>query len=180
MKAMYVMVLASFLYLPAKAQTFMTRNGKVNFSSKTPLEDIKAENKQAVTAIDLGKKTVAVTLLQKSFLFEKQLMQEHYNENYVESDKFPKATFTGTINGNVGTTPGTYKVTLNGNLTMHGVTKPVSAPAELEVADGKVTGKTAFKVKPSDFNIDIPSLVKDKIASEITVQVVAACAALSK
>ncbi|OMP79705.1 YceI family protein [[Flexibacter] sp. ATCC 35208] len=180
MKLMYVMALASLLYLPAKAQTFMTRNGKVNFYSKTPLEDIKAENRQVVAAIDLGKKTVALTLLQKNFLFEKQLMQDHYNENYVESDKFPKAQFTGTITGNVGTTPGTYKVQVSGNLTLHGVTKPVSAPAEFEVADGKVTGKADFKVKPSDFDIKIPSLVKDKIASEISVQVVAACTALSK
>ena len=178
MKVMYALVLASLCYLPGKAQTFMTRNGKINFFSKTPLEDIKAENRQVVAAIDLSKKTVALTLLQKNFLFEKQLMQDHYNENYVESDKFPKAQFTGTINGNVGTAPGIYKVQISGNLTLHGVTKPVTAPAELEVAEGKVTGKAAFRVKPSDFDIKIPSLVKDKIASEINVQVEAACASL--
>ncbi|WP_157308020.1 YceI family protein [Chitinophaga tropicalis] len=175
MKTICCIILGSLLYLPLSAQTFMTRNGNISFYSKTPLEDIKAENKQALAAIDLTKKTIAFTLLQKNFLFNKQLMQDHYNENYVESDKYPKAQFSGTFTGNVGTAPGTYKVQVEGNLTLHGVTKPVSIPAELEVADGKLTGKTAFAVKPSDFNIKIPSLVKDKIAEQINIKVLAAC-----
>jgi hypothetical protein len=175
MKSLCYILLGCLLYLPAHAQTYISRNGNVSFHSKTPLEDIKAENRQALAAIDLSKKTLAFTLLQKNFLFDKQLMQDHYNENYVESDKFPKAQFSGTFSGDVGTKPGVYKVQAQGNLTLHGVTKPVTIPAELEVQEGKLIGKAAFSVKPSDYNISIPSIVKDKVAEQINIQVLATC-----
>jgi hypothetical protein len=171
MRIIYSIILASVLYIPVNAQSWVTRNGKITFNSKTQLEDIKAVNNQVFAAIDVPKKTIAFTLLLKNFLFDKQLMQEHFNENYVESDKYPKSQFTGTISGNIGTTPGVYKVQIEGQLTLHGVTKPVSMPAELELQQGKLIGKSSFKIKPSDYNITIPSLVKDKIASEIPVQV---------
>jgi polyisoprenoid-binding protein YceI len=176
MKTICFIVLASLLYLPIQAQTYVARNGNVSFFSKTPLEDIKAENSQAFAAVNLAKKSLAFTLLQRNFLFPKQLMQEHYNENYVESDKFPKAQFNGTFTGDVSDQPGTYKVQVSGQLTIHGVTQQVqNLPAELDVADGKLTAKAAFAVKPSDYNIKIPSLVKDKIASQINIQIVAVC-----
>lgn len=175
MKTICFIVLTALFYLPLQAQTYVTRNGNVSFYSKTPLEDIKAENNQAFAAVDLTKKSVAFTLLQRNFLFPKQLMQEHYNENYVESEKFPKAQFSGTFSGDVASKPGTYKVQVNGQLTLHGVTQQVSLPAELEVQEGKMTAKAAFAVKPSDYNIKIPSLVKDKIASQINIQIVAVC-----
>ncbi|SHN46029.1 YceI-like domain-containing protein [Chitinophaga sp. CF418] len=175
MRTICFIVLACLLYLPMQAQIFMTRNGNVSFFSKTPLEDIKAENSQAFAAVDLTKKSVAFTLLQRNFLFPKQLMQEHYNENYVESEKFPKAQFSGTFTGDVPAKPGTYKVQVTGQLTLHGVTQQITVPGELEVQEGKLTAKSAFAVKPSDFNIKIPSLVKDKIASQINIQIVAVC-----
>jgi polyisoprenoid-binding protein YceI len=175
MKTICFIVLASLLYLPMQAQTYMTRNGNVSFFSKTPLEDIKAENNQAFAAVDLTKKSVAFTLLQRNFLFTKELMQEHYNENYVESDKFPKAQFNGTFTGDVGSKPGIYKIQVTGQLTLHGVTQLINVPAELEVQEGKLTAKAAFAVKPSDYNIKIPSLVKDKIASQINIKIVAVC-----
>lgn len=175
MKTICFIVLASLLYLPMQAQIFMTRNGNVSFFSKAPLEDIKAENNQAFAAVDLTKKSVAFTLLQRNFLFPKQLMQEHYNENYVESEKFPKAQFSGTFTGDVPDKPGTYKVQVSGQLTLHGVTQQINVPGELEVQEGKLTAKSAFAVKPSDYNIKIPSLVKDKIASQINIKIVAVC-----
>jgi len=175
MKTICFIVLTALFYLPLQAQTYVTRNGNVSFYSKTPLEDIKAENSQAFAAVDLTKKSVAFTLLQRNFLFPKQLMQEHYNENYVESDKFPKAQFSGTFTGDIANRPGTYKVQVSGQLTLHGVTQPVTVPAELEMQEGKMTAKAAFAVKPSDYNIKIPSLVKDKIASQINIQIVAVC-----
>lgn len=171
MKVIYSIILACLLYIPVQAQSWITRNGKITFDSKTQLEDIKAVNSQVFAAVDASKKTIAFTLLLKNFLFDKQLMQEHFNENYVESDKYPKSTFTGNITGNIGTTPGIYKVQIDGKLTLHGVTKPVRMPAELELQQGKLIGRSSFKIKPSDYNIQIPSLVKDKILSEIPVQV---------
>lgn len=175
MKTICFIVLASLLHLPMQAQIYMTRNGNVSFFSKTPLEDIKAENNQTFAAVDLSKRSVAFTLLQRNFLFPKQLMQEHYNENYVESDKFPKAQFSGTFTGDVGGKPGTYKVQVSGQLTLHGVTRQINVPGELEIQEGKLTASSSFAVKPSDYNIKIPSLVKDKIASQINIQIVAVC-----
>jgi hypothetical protein len=168
-------LLILFTSLQADAQTYLTRNGEIGFYSKTPLEDISAENKQASAAIDLSQKSIAIAVLIKSFLFQKQLMQDHFNENYAESDKFPKANFTGKINGLNSTDPGIYKVKVEGNLTFHGVTRPVSTPAELEISPDKVSGKTTFYLTPADYNIKIPSIVKDKIANQITVKVSMEC-----
>jgi hypothetical protein len=157
-------------------QTYMTRNGLIGFYSKMPLEDIKAENNQVYAVIDAGKKNIAFTLLVKGFLFEKALMQEHFNENYIESDKYPKAVFTGAYTGDVPTgKDGVYNVTVKGSLTMHGVTKPLEAPATIEVKGGKLLGRSSFKLKPEDYNITIPSVVRDKIAKEMSVNVQIDC-----
>jgi hypothetical protein len=161
----------------ANAQKYMTRNGTVSFYSKTSLEDIKATNNQAYAIVDASAKNIAFQLLMKSFLFDKELMQEHFNEKYVESDKYPKASFTGNYIGDVNTAKdGTYNVTVKGQLTMHGITKPVEAPATIQVQNGHLISKCTFQVAPADYNISIPSLVKDKIAKQIAVTVNADCA----
>jgi polyisoprenoid-binding protein YceI len=158
------------------AQVFMTRTGFIGFYSKTSLEDIKAENNQVYAVIDATKKNLAFSVLLKGFIFKKELMQEHFNDNYVESDKYPKATFTGTYGEDVNAASnGTYKVTVKGKLTLHNVTKDIEVPATLEVNNGKLTGTSDFKLKPEDFAITIPSIVRDKIESEITVHVKIEC-----
>src|SRR5215831_17027308 len=96
-KTLFVLLLAMGLSQLVHAQIYMTRTGYIGFFSKTPMEDIKAENSQVFAVIDVSKKNIAFAALMKGFLFRKQLMQEHFNENYIESDKFPKATFTGTF-----------------------------------------------------------------------------------
>jgi hypothetical protein len=162
----------------AHSQQYMTRSGFIGFYGKTPLEDIRAENKQVYAIIDAGKKEMAITLLLKGFIFTKELMQEHFNENYVESDKYPKASFTGSYVVNVP--PGSdsiYKVTIKGNMTLHNVTRPVEIPATLQIQQGKLTGQAEFKMKPEDYNISIPSLVRDKIAKEMNVVVKLDCSA---
>jgi|SRR5882757_5381026 len=156
----------------AHSQVYLTRSGFVGFYSKMPLEDIKAENNQVFAAIDPAKKTIAFSLLLRGFVFTKQLMQEHFNENYVESDKYPKASFTGTFSGDLPLDKdGVYKVTVKGNLSLHNVTRPVETPATLEVKGGRILGQAEFKLKPEDFNISIPSVVRDKIAQEMRVNV---------
>src|SRR6185437_14423106 len=173
MKQLFI---ALFLYLAffrpstAYSQMYSTRTGFIGFYSKTALEDIKAENNQVYAIIDAGKKNVALAVLLKGFIFTKELMQEHFNENYVESDKYPKATFTGAYTGAVGG-DGVYKVTIKGNLTLHNVTKPIESEATIEIKNGHLLGKTEFKIRPEDFNINIPSIVRDKIDKEITVKV---------
>ncbi len=175
MKCLYVMLLAGLCYLPAGAQTYLTRNGEISFYSKTPMEDIKADNKQVYAAIDRSKKSIAFTLLMRNFLFDRQLMQDHFNENYAESDRFPRAQFAGTYTGDVPAAPGVYPVQVSGKLTLHGVTKEVTLPATLEVQGDKLIGKADYSIDPNDYNIKIPALVKEKIASKISVKINVAC-----
>jgi len=156
------------------AQVYVTRTGAVNFFSKTPLEDIKAENGQVYAAVDLSKKTIAFSMLLKSFLFRKELMQEHFNENYVESDKFPKSTFKGSFTGDV-VAGKTNTIQVQGVLSLHGVEKNVSASATLELKDGGLAGSSKFELIPEDFKITIPGIVRDKIAKQIDVQVMIDC-----
>jgi hypothetical protein len=169
----FAIVCMAFIHpVPAYSQLYSTRSGFVGFYSKTAMEDIQGENNQVYSIIDAGKKNLAFAALLKGFTFPKELMQEHFNENYVESDKYPKATFSGTYTGDVALDKdGIYKVVVTGNLTLHNVTKPIQTPATLEVKAGHVIGKAEFKVKPEDFNISIPSVVRDKIDKEMTVKV---------
>ena len=156
------------------AQKYITRNGHIGFYSHTPLEDIKADNNQVASILDISKNEIVFQALMKSFIFDRALMQEHFNENYVESDKFPKATFEGKIikPENLDLTKkGKYDVTVEGNMTIHGVTKKISEPGQMEVSDGDITAHSEFLVKPEDYNIDIPGVVRQKIAQDITVKV---------
>jgi YceI-like protein len=158
------------------SQQFITRTGFVGFFSKAPLEDIHAENNQVYAIIDAAKKNLAFSLLLKGFIFEKELMQTHFNENYVESDKYPKAIFSGAYTGDVMLNKdGVYNINLKGTLTLHNVTKPIELPATLEVKAGKLLGHAEFKIKPEDYNISIPSVVRDKIAKEVTVTIKIDC-----
>ncbi|MCU7549474.1 YceI family protein [Chitinophagaceae bacterium LB-8] len=170
------LLLLLFLYNESGAQTFLTRNGFIGFYSKTPLEDIRAENKQTYGMIDATKKNIAFTLLVKGFTFQKQLMQTHFNENYAESDRYPKANFVGTYSGDVDVSKnGIYPVVVKGQLTFHGVTKDLEVPASIEVQDEALIGKSEFKLIPADFDIEIPSIVREKIAQQMDVRVNVKC-----
>jgi hypothetical protein len=174
MKFIISVIVALTIFHPGQAysQLYSTRAGFVGFYSKTALEDIKGENNQVYAIIDAGKKNLAFAALLKGFSFPKELMQEHFNENYVESDKYPKASFSGAYTGDVTLgTDGVYKVMVKGNLTLHNVTKTIETPATIEVKGGHLVGAAEFKVKPEDFNITIPSVVRDKIDKEMTVKV---------
>ena len=153
-------------------QNYMTKNGFIGFYSKTPLEDIRAENNQVYSVLDAGTHRLAFAVLLKGFLFTKELMQVHFNENYVESDKYPKATFSGACSGDMDLSrDGTYQVVIKGDLSLHGVTKPIETTAQLDVKNNHIRGVSAFKLKPEDFNITIPAIVREKIASEMNVKV---------
>jgi polyisoprenoid-binding protein YceI len=154
------------------SQQMLTKTGFIGFYSKTPFEDIKAENNQAYAVLDAASRHIAFAVLLKGFIFTKELMQEHFNENYVESDKYPKATFTGSCSGDMDLNKeGTYQVVIKGDLTLHGITKPVETTAELDVKKDRIAGIAVFKLKPEDFNISIPGIVREKIAREINVKV---------
>lgn len=156
------------------AQKLISKNGHVWFFSHTAVEDIEAHNHQSVSILNTETGDLQFSLLIKSFEFEKKLMQEHFNENYIESDKFPKSTFNGKILNLKSIDfekDGTYKAGVNGELTIHGVTKSVATEATITVKNKKVAAKSEFVVKPKDYNIEIPNVVEEKIAKEITVTV---------
>ena len=174
MKKQLVVLLCLTLIGPLAgySQLYSTRTGFIGFYSKTALEDIRAENNQVYAIIDAGKKNLAFQLLVKGFVFAKELMQEHFNENYAESDKYPKVTFSGSYTGDVqADKDGVYKVMVKGNLTFHNVTKAIEVPGTIEVKNGHLLGRSEFKLRPEDFNITIPSIVRDKIDKEMTVKV---------
>ncbi len=163
-----------FFAFAASAQKFGTRTGKVSFYSTASVEKIEAHNSSATSAIDAATGKIQMAVLVKGFLFDKALMQEHFNENYLESDKFPKATFDGTI-ANISSVnfkkDGTYPITIKGKLTMHGVTKDIQTTGTVYVKGGKVSAKASFDVKCEDYSIAIPSAVKDKIAKTTKIEV---------
>lgn len=167
-----VLLLICLLSIVSRAysQVYLDRAGFASFYASTPLENIEAQNKQVFAVVDVGKKELAFAVLLKGFLFKKQLMQTHFNENYVESDKFPKATFSGTYTGDVNNSS-EGNVTIKGSFTLHGVTGMLDMPATLLLKNNRLTGNAKFKVKPDDYKIEIPALVKNKIASEVEVTV---------
>ena len=167
----------------ATAQTkYFTREGNIRFSASTPLEKIEAENNKGTSVIDAATGQVEFAVLMKAFVFEKALMQEHFHENYVESDKYPKSTFKGTIT-NIKEVlfkkDGTYPVTVEGQLTLHGVTHDVKASGTIVMRNGNPVANIVFPVLLADYNIAIPSLVRDKISKSVTVTVDAAYAVFS-
>jgi len=158
----------------ANAQKFMTKNGTIKFSSETPMEKIEGINRQVNSALDFSTGNFVFKVLIQGFEFEKALMQEHFNENYMESDKFQNATFNGKISNikdvNLAK-EGVYKVVAEGDLSIHGVTNKVKVNGTLEVKGGKVIGKSTFNVAPKDYNIKIPSAVIKNISESIQVDI---------
>jgi len=155
-------------------QRYVTRDGRISFFSEAPLENIEAHNRQVTSLLDIEKNEVVASMFIKDFEFRKSLMQEHFNENYLESDKFPKATFQGVLKGQQPidvTKNGTYQVEADGKLTVHGVTKAVKIAGTLEVKDNTVIVKGKFKIAIRDYNIDVPSIVVKNIAEIVEVTV---------
>lgn len=153
---------------------YFSRNGTITFYSDAPLEKIDAINHKAASVIDTETGKIEFSVLMKAFEFKKSLMQEHFNENYVESDKFPKATFKGEIENITEVNwdkDGEYPVQLKGSMTIHGVTKDVVSKGVITVRDGKVSGDSKFDVKLSDYDIGIPGVVKDKISEIVNITV---------
>lgn len=156
------------------AQKYITKNGKIDFYSDAPAEKIEAFNNQVNCALDIGTGDFIFKVLMKSFQFEKALMQEHFNENYVESHKFPNATFVGKVinTGEIDFTKnGTYEALIEGELTIHGVTQKVSEKGIFEVSDGKIHGESTFYAAVADYDIKIPQTVITNIAEEIQINV---------
>lgn len=156
------------------AQKYYSKTGNIHFLSEAPLEKIEATNNNAYAVFDAASGQMEWSVLIKGFKFEKSLMQQHFNENYMESSKFPKAIFKGQLVKPSATDlskNGDYPVEVKGNMTMHGVTKPLSVPARIIVKDGKITAKGNFSIAIADYGIEVPKIVRDNIAKTVHVTV---------
>jgi polyisoprenoid-binding protein YceI len=176
-KTAFFLLMIISIAISGQAQKYVTKNGLIRFYSDAPVEKIEAINRQVNAAMDIATGDLVFRVLMKSFTFEKALMQEHFNENYAESDKYPNATFLGKIinikDVNISK-DGIYPVTVDGKLTLHGETKQVSEKGTFEVKEGKLVGKTKFSINLSDYKISIPTTVVNSISKtiEITVEIV--------
>lgn len=153
------------------AQQYMTHDGAVTFYSHAAIEDITAANKKVSSVINPATKEIAFSVPIKSFIFRKELMQEHFNEKYMESEKFPSATFAGNITGYDPTLSDVQQVTATGDLTIHGVKRQVSVSGTIQNLADQIRVKTKFIVRLADYNITIPTLLWQNIAEQVEVRV---------
>ena len=161
----------------ASAQKFFSKDGKVSFnatSANSP-EKIEGTTNKGVFVLDAATGALEMAVLLKGFHFERALMEEHFNENYVESHKYPKANFQGTVTDFKTVNlqkDGAYPVHIDGSLTLHGETHKISTTGTLTVLGGIVSGaKTSIAVNLTDYKIDIPSVVRDKVAQQAKIDV---------
>ncbi|MEC4003909.1 YceI family protein [Flavobacterium sp. SUN052] len=154
------------------SQKMITRSGEVKFEASMPaVEEVAAKTNTASCIFDKTTGDFAALILIKSFKFKVPLMEEHFNENYIESDKFPKATFKGKVLNYDAAKVAAGKATfdIEGDLTIHGITKKVKTKITFSQLGDKLTSTCNFNVKPSDYDIKIPSLVKSKIAESVAI-----------
>jgi hypothetical protein len=174
LKMLYLM-LAHLLCIAVNAQAKLySKEAKISFFSKTAMENVEAQNKRALCVWDTATGQLEFSVLIKGFEFDRALMQEHFNENYMESDRFPKAAFKGELilkDKQSLLTDNNFKAQANGILTIHGVSKQVAVPVNISVKNGVIGSSAEFSVRPPDYKISIPAIVADKINKEIRISV---------
>lgn len=153
------------------AQKYITKTGNIKFeASVASFEEVAAENKTVSAVLDASTGELAVLALMKGFRFKVALMEEHFNENYMESDKFPKATFKGKIEDfDILKIANVKSFKISGELTLHGTTKKITTTAKISKTGNTIVLDGNFDVKPEDFNIEIPKIVSKKVADKIQV-----------
>ncbi|MCR9251026.1 MAG: YceI family protein [bacterium] len=158
------------LAVQLNAQKFVSNESFIKFYSEAPLEDIEATNETAKSVIDMSNGELVFSVAIKDFEFEKSLMQEHFNENYLESEKYPKSTFKAKIQNWSGA-KGESTVKAVGQFEIHGVTKDVEIEGKINYSDDKVVIDAVFPVKLQDYKIKIPKAVFYNIAEEVEVTI---------
>jgi len=169
MKKYSFWVLFIVVALHASAQKYVLEKSSVVFYSEAAIENITAKNEKANSVLNTQTSEVAFSI--REFQFHKKLMQEHFNEKYLESEKFPKSTFSGKITGFDSSAKGVQQVKANGKLLIHGVTNSIEVPGTAEVKADRIILKAKFMVKLADYNIKIPQLMWQNIAEQVEVTV---------
>lgn len=155
----------------AQGGMFATTSGNTRFSSVTPMENIEAENKKTQVLLNTGTGEIAIRVTMRDFVFPNKLMQEHFNENYMESAKYPTGSFSGKLDQHIDfSKDGAYDVSATGNFMVHGVTKNRTLKGKLQIEGGKIMITADFEVALTDHKIEVPQIVFVKIAQSIKVK----------
>jgi hypothetical protein len=173
MKKITLLILCFFVGNIIFSQKMITRSGQIKFEASVPsFEPVVAVNNSVSAILDESNGELATLVLVKAFKFKVPLMEEHFNENYMESSKYPKATFNGKIiNFDSSKLNTSEKYDLEGDLTIHGVTKKIKTKIILVSKDRKLYVSNSFTVKAQDFNIKIPGIVKSKVSEDIKITI---------
>lgn len=167
-----IALISAFGTLQAQLYKNKPDAGIVSFYSKSPLENIEAVNKKVAMVLKTTTNDVQFGATMLNFKFENKFMEEHFNENYVESDKFPTATFRGKISETIDyTKDGEYQVTVKGTMDLHGVTKDIEVPGTLTISGNTIRMNSKFRIKISDYKIKVPSIYVQNIAEEVDITV---------
>lgn len=169
-----VLILLLFAFSANAQDKFMTKTGHVWFHSKTEFKEIEAHNRQITTIVDIKTGDIIVSGFLRDFKFDNQLVEEHFNENYVESHEFPKVKFKGKIT-NISlinlTKDGTYECLVEGDMEMHGKINKIKEKGTAVVKNGKITASAKLYVTAEQYSIEIPEIVKDKVSKNIDVNI---------
>ncbi len=171
MKKNFFLILLLLTSISFYGQKYITKTGNLKFeASVASFEEVAAENKSASAVLEASTGELAVLALMKGFRFKVALMEEHFNENYMESDKFPKATFKGKIEDfNIEKTINAKTCKISGDLTLHGKTKKITSTAKISKSGNAIILIGNFEVMPADFAIEIPKIVSKKVADKIQI-----------
>jgi YceI-like domain len=169
--AKYILLFVLLIPCIVHAQKFTTESGVISFFSDASIEDISAQNASVGSIFDTASGDIVFMVPIKDFQFDKRLMREHFNEKYMETHKFPKASFKGKVTGYQSGKSETQQVKVIGKLTMHGVTRDLETPGTIEFQTGKLIAKSKFMIKLADYNISVPQIVWQNIAEQVEVNV---------
>jgi len=175
MKHISIILLAWMsIFNQAGQDLYVCKNAHISLYSSAPIEDIKAATNTGGSIYNPATGELDFSVAITSFQFEKELMQEHFNSDYMESDKYPKATFKGKIQETIDVSKdGSYPITVTGDLTVHGVTQKRTIPGKLTIKGGVISMTSEFMVRCADHHISIPQLVFHNIAESIKMNVAA-------
>lgn len=170
--SLMVLIFLAFSMVISAQGKYLTHSGTVRFYSHTAIEDITAENNSVSSVIDAATGELVIIIRMTEFKFKKKLMQEHFNENYVESETFAKATFKGRIVNNADvdySSKGVYRVEVEGEFNLHGVSNMLSTEGTLEVNEKGILARTKFLLNPEDFDIKIPGVIRKNISEHLEI-----------
>lgn len=173
MKKYALLLSLTFWALAASSQNvFFTKLGEVSFFSSAPLENIDGKTDKAVILFNGNKNEIIVSIQIKSFFFQNSMMREHFNEKYMESERYPIAEFKGEFVDEIDLTkPGTYEVSVKGKLNIHGKTESRIVTGKLIVSETDIFLESAFDINLKDHNVDIPSMLTKNIAEVVQVKI---------